>query len=40
MCMKDTDLLIKNNVEPILDFQKKTGAERQMWNPRPLTCCC
>ena len=23
MCMKDTDLLIKNNVEPILDFQKK-----------------
>ena len=23
MCMKDTDLLIKNNVQPILDFQKK-----------------
>ena len=40
MCMKDTDLLIKNNVQPILDFQKKTGAERQMWNPPPLTCCC
>ena len=35
-----TDLLINNNVEPILDFQEKTGAERQMWNPRPLTCCC
>ena len=23
MCMKDTDLLIENNVQPILDFQKK-----------------
>ena len=40
MCMKDTDLLIKNNVQPILDFQKKTGAATQMWNPPPLTCRC
>ena len=23
MCMKDTDLLIENNVQPILVFQKK-----------------
>ena len=25
MCMKDTDLLIENNVQPILVFQKLEG---------------
>ena len=27
MCMKDTDLLIENNVQPILVFQKKLEAK-------------
>ncbi|CAH3199280.1 unnamed protein product [Porites evermanni] len=44
VCMKDTDLLIENNVvllwllvQPILVFQKKLSA-RQKWNPPSLTC--
>ena len=40
MCMKDTDLPIENNMQPILVFQKKLRRPRQMWNPPPLTCCC
>ena len=34
MYMKDTDLLIENNMQPILVFQKL-----EMWNPPSLTCC-
>ena len=37
MCMKDTDLLIENNVQPILVFQKL--EHKQMRNPPSLTCC-
>ena len=40
ICMKDTDLPIENNMQPILVFQKKLRRPRQMWNPPPLTCCC
>ncbi|CAH3119150.1 unnamed protein product [Porites lobata] len=40
MCMKDTDLPIENNMQPILVFQEKLRRPRQMWNPPPLTCCC
>ena len=41
MCMKDTDLLIENNVQPYLFWvSTRSWSARQMWNPPRLTCCC
>ncbi|CAH3038858.1 unnamed protein product [Porites lobata] len=40
MCMKDTDLPIENNMQPILVFQKKLEAKANVESSRPLTCCC
>ena len=30
MCIKDIDLLIENNVQPILDFQKKLECKENV----------
>ncbi|CAH3029937.1 unnamed protein product [Porites evermanni] len=35
----DTDLLIENNVQPILVFQKKLEGKANV-ESSPLTCCC